>query len=271
MRTPRKEPVEIQHHQLYQSIRIMLRPIVRFCLNRAMKVQDILECLKFALIDVAVEEISKLNERVNVSKLSVATGLRRREVMRIYREGDHKSWAVGLSTKVIGAWRNDRRFLTKQGKPRVLSLAGQDSEFSRLVHSVSHDVPTASVLFDLERMGAARRTERGVELCADGLPGERDLSEACRMLSEDVAVLMRTVEENVEHAHQIPNLHMRTVFDNIGREDLAGLREAVLREGSEFHARLAKLVAKYDLDLHPRKDQVGGGKLTVTSFGATWE
>ena len=263
--------MEIQHHQLYQSIRIMLRPIVRFCLHRTMKVQDILECLKFALIDVAVEEISRLNEKVNVSKLSVATGLRRREVMRIYREGDHKSWAVGLSTKVIGAWQNDRRFLTKQGKPRVLSLSGQDSEFSRLVRSVSQDVPTASVLFDLERMGAARRTDRGVELCSDGLPGERDLAEACRMLGEDVAALMRTVEENVERHRKVPNLHLRTVFDNIARSDLSALRELILKEGSEFHARLAKLIGKHDLDIRPRKDEVGGGKLTVTSFGVTWE
>jgi len=263
--------MEIQQNQLYQSIRVMLRPIVRFCLNRAMKVQDILECLKFALIDVGVEEISKAGERVNVSKLSVATGLRRREVMRIYQEGDHKAWAVGLTTKVIGAWQSDRRFLTKQRKPRVLSLVGQESEFVRLVRSVSQDVPTASVLFDLERMGAVRRTERGVELLVEGLPGERDLSEACRMLGEDVAALISAIEDNVEHKDKTPNLHIRTVFDNIAIQDLAELREVILKAGNDFHAKLAKHVGRYDLDIRPRTGVTGGGKVTVTSFGVSWE
>ncbi len=263
--------MEIQQNQLYQSIRVMLRPIVRFCLNRAMKVQDILECLKFALIDVGVEEISKFDERVNVSKLSVATGLRRREVMRIYQQGDHKAWAVGLTTKVIGAWQTDHRFLTKQRKPRVLSLAGQESEFVRLVRSVSQDVPTASVLFDLERMGAVQRTERGVELLVEGLPGERDLSEACRMLGEDVNALIRAIEENVEREHKTPNLHLRTVFDNIAAEDLNELRQIILKAGSDFHTKLAKRVARYDLDIRPRPGVKGGGKVTVTSFGVSWE
>ena len=262
--------MDIPKNPLYHAVRVMLRPIARFCLHRGLKVQDLIECIKFAFIDVALEQFEQLERRANVSKLSVATGLRRREVMRIYSEGDHKSWAVSLATRVINTWRHDRRFTTPQGRPRVLGLEGGTSDFARLVRAVTKDVSTASVLFDLERVEAVRRTPRGLELIVSARHAEKDLAEATTMLGEDVAGVIRAIEENVSLDRKVPNLHIRTVFDNIAKEDIEMIRTKIVIDGGAFHARLAKFIGRYDLDIHPRPGKTGGGKITVTSFGNSW-
>ena len=97
-----------------------LRPLVRFCLKRSISVQQAIELLKQTFIEVAADELRKSGQSVNVSRLRVATGMHRRDVVRIFREGEVREHSSNLLSNVIGQWQQDRRFLTKTRKPKVL-------------------------------------------------------------------------------------------------------------------------------------------------------
>ena len=79
-----------------------------------------MESAKVVFIELAALEIRNRGSEPNVSKLSVMTGLRRREVMRIWRDADEKTSSFGYISRVIGLWQQGKRFTTKAGKPRLL-------------------------------------------------------------------------------------------------------------------------------------------------------
>lgn len=254
-------------HQLaIDCLRLMLAPIMRYCLKRAISVQDILESVKVTLIKEAIIDLEEKEEKINVSRISVATGLRRKEVYRIYRDGETRELATSIVTRVIGQWQHDKNFQTKAGKPRILSAQGDDCEFNALVRAISSDVHPGTVLFELQRLNAVELTARGVKLTAFAHVPKGQPKEIFSLLSRDMKNLLTAVEENAAELDEVPNLHLTTHYDNIASEDLTKIRNWLLDEGSAFHAKARKFLSQYDLDINPRKRRNGGCKVVLTSF-----
>lgn len=253
---------------LIQCLRLMLRPVIRFCIRRTLSVQDMIESAKIVFIEVAEEELQRKNEKVNVSRLSVLCGLHRRDVMRIYREGRTKDESMAFATRVVGQWLQDKKFCNASGKPRTLSLEGDDSEFRKLVRSISSDVNPGTVLFELERVGAAERVKGGLKLRARAYVPRNNPTEGFKLLAADAEDLMAAVEENVfgEDQEATPNLHAKTEYDNISKAHLPMIREWLYKEGSAFHAKVRNFLAGFDKDMNPKLSQEGGARVAVGTF-----
>lgn len=254
---------------LIQCLRLVLRPVVRYCLRKSLTIQDLLESAKVVFIDVASEEMHHQAKEVTLSRLRVTTGINRRELMRIYNQGESRDSGLGLVARVIGAWQQDPAYTTKNNRPRILSFEGGNSEFHELVAGVSTDIKPPSVLFELERIGAVEQTSKGLKLKASGYLPKQDTIESFRLLSYDIEELMDIVEENVFGEDSTRNLHATTEFDNISEKDLAHLREWVFKEGSAFHKRVRDYIAKYDLDYSKKQSKTavgGGGRVVLGTF-----
>ncbi len=223
--------------------------------------------MKFVFIEVASEELEARGEKVSRSRLSVATGMHRRDVMRIYDGAGRKETSVSLTTKVIGMWLGSSRFSSRGRKPRVLTLEGDNSEFNSLVRSISTDVHPAAVLFELERVGAVERTPTGVKLIAGLQRTHADPKELFRMYAQDSEELLNALDENAFSEAATPHLHARTMYDNVCIEDLPKIRAWLLKQGSAFHKQIRDFVSRFDLDIRPRKGKTGGGRVYVSSFG----
>jgi ribosomal protein S19E (S16A) len=243
------------HKVLVGAIRTMLKPIARFCLRNALRVQDLLECIKVALIEAAEDEMVSAGEEVNISRLSAMTGLHRRDVIRIFRKEDTKEAPQGTINKIVGQWLHDRRFISRSGDPRVLSIQGQDAEFKRLVNIVSNDLNPATVLFELERVGVVERTRNGIKLVKKGYLLKGDLSQGIRLLSRDTSDLMTAVLQNVTQEEIIPNLHANTNYDKVRADAVPEIREWLHREGSALHQKARNYLSQFDLDIHPVDDK----------------
>ena len=144
---------------LLEGLKQLLRPVARFCLNRSIKIQDAGEMLKYAFLEIAKEELQRDAKLVSNSRLSVMTGLHRRDVVRLLLDGVEISESAPLLLRVIGQWQQDSRFADKKGHPKSLSIEGKKSEFVDLVQSISKDLNPYTVLFELERVGAVRRVD----------------------------------------------------------------------------------------------------------------
>ncbi|MCB0346876.1 MAG: hypothetical protein KDD66_17290 [Bdellovibrionales bacterium] len=251
-----------------QLTRMILKPAISFCVRRGVKIKDIMEAVKANLVDVAFDELEAQGGRQSVSRVSVMTGLNRREVVRLRESEGELNDRPSLTQKILGQWQADPRFTTKTGKPRVLSCGDDDSEFTSLVEAVSQDVGAGSVMAELERVGLVHKNKGKVKLLLGAEDVQLDPTAAYTLLARDSSTLYRVVEENVFSGREVRNHHSRTEYDNIFHDAVPQIRAWLYDQGVEFHKRLREYLAQYDKDINPDPKREGGAKVLLTSF--TW-
>ncbi|MFN8391873.1 MAG: DUF6502 family protein [Bdellovibrionota bacterium] len=247
-------------------LRMLAKPLIRFALRHSISVQQIIETVKQAVVQLGAEEMERAGQKVNVSRLSAMTGLHRRDVIRLRTESQSKPLPMPLAARVVNQWENDKRFLGKNGRPRVLQITPERNEFLKLLDSVSTDLHPGTVLFELERIGTVVRRSESVKLVRSHAVPKGDVREGFAIVERDCDDLLHVVEENTLRENHPRNLHGRTEFDNIAEEDLPKIREWILREGGAFHKRVRKFLSTFDLDIHPRRGVRGGQTVSLTTF-----
>ncbi len=258
----------IERRILLTCIREITRALVRFCIRHSLKVQDVETCLRRAFIEGAKNELRQQGDEPSLSRVSIITGLGRREVQRLEQLPAHTDTTPTLIMKVLGQWQTDRKFIDKAGAPRVLSFGSEKSDFNRLVNHISTDLNPATLLFELERVKAVERSDEGLRLVVQSYRPRGDVETGFRVLGDDINDLTRVVEENVFHQPDIGNLHLRTEYDRIRPEALVELKSWLLVEGNALHARVREKLSKYDQDVNPDPNFKGKGmRVVVGSFG----
>ncbi len=252
-----------------EQLRNVLRPAVRHCLKSALGVQELLEAARWAFVEEAANELEAAGEKINVSRLSVVTGLQRPVVKECLENRPEKD-PSRFSVRVISTWRNSKRFLGKNKQPKVLSYDGDNSQFASLVRSVSKDLHPGTILFDLVRLNLVEVSEEGVKLKSKGYITRRDVKQGYEQLAADTEDLMMAVMGNLESEKgELPNYHGTTSFDNIDEEDLKLIRDWIFERFSRFHKDVEKYLASFDLDMHPDDKKKGGKRVMVGLFSRT--
>ena len=248
-----------------ECLRMLLKPAARYCISNSMTLQDIFLIAKEVLVEVAEDEMRQQSKKINISRLSVMTGVHRRDVMRIYNDGERLDESISLVSRVVSQWENDRRFKGKNGRPKVLSLKGDRSQFRKLVNSVSQDLNPGTVLFELERSGMVEKTDKGLKL-KSVTHVQRGGEEGFKLLARDNEDLVLSVSENVEEQPSPLNLHARTEFTNLYVDDVPKVRKWLLKEGTAFHKKVRNYLAKYDKDMNPRANKSGGARAVLCAY-----
>lgn len=259
-----------------QTISLILRklmaPVARFCIRHAVRAQDLYEFAKVALIEEAAKDIQRRGDKVTASRLSAITGLQRRDVVKYADSDVVLDDSKDRIQKVIGAWQGTKAYRTKAGTPRVLSFGGEQSEFSALVKSVSKDLNAATILFELERIGVVEKASTGVRLVLDAVSPRDNPEAGFSIVSSDIHDLIRAAEENLFTETELPNLHVRTLYDRIRSDAVPEIRQWLLREGHSFHARAREFISQHDQDINPVISYKGKTQtVIVNSFGRTFK
>ncbi len=223
---------------------------------------------KRAFIDVAEQELADLEVKVNTTRISAMTGMNRNDVSALRDSGDEiPDRPLNVLGRVISRWQKDKRFLSKSGRPKVLACGGEYSEFAKLVKLESQHAHASSTLFELERIGAVERTEKGAQLKVTEYLAE-SVDEAVSLLARDLDALFGAVEQNIRLGKGTA-LHLHTEYDNVRMAALPDIRKWVREEGKAFHKRIREHLAQYDLDVSPldaESEEQGGGKVVVGAF-----
>jgi Family of unknown function (DUF6502) len=146
----------------------LLAPISRLTLTGGVGIDQLVRAAKQAYVATAIEELFPVDSRVNISRLSVATGLTRKEVSLLVDKPIGVKVHLTPRTKeqrairVLRGWRIDPRFHGRNGGPAELALRGGEKTFSSLVKLYGGDVTPTSVLRELERIGAVSMTRSGL-------------------------------------------------------------------------------------------------------------
>lgn len=232
------------------GLRLLVQPLVRFCLRHSTKTQEVYSILKSEFVREAQRILVCRGERATVSRLSVITGIPRKLIPAAAEPLAKPAIGANLVLSVVERWRTHPAYCSKKNRPKPLSCEGSESEFAQLVRSVSGDLNPYTVLFELERVHLVAREEGTVRL-AGSLFLEKDLARALEMAANEIDALIRVIEHNVQQRGDEggkEHLHLTTTFDNIPDEHLEEVREWVLKEGSAFQRRVREHLAKFDRD-----------------------
>lgn len=163
-----------------ESLVDLLSPISRLLVLGAIGIDEFIRAAKRAYLRAAIDVIVPAGRRLSASRLSVVTGMTRKEVSALLnyskREERHAIRRSGQqrALRVLGGWLADPRFQAQGGRPAELSLSGKKTTFRQLVKLYGGDVTPNAVLRELERMGVVELTSNGV-LRLSRRRNERDL------------------------------------------------------------------------------------------------
>lgn len=251
---------------LHSTLLVMLRPLVRLCLRSGFGIQEFIESAKIAFVAVAQQQLTRGSKKPNTSRISVATGLHRRDVDRILSRGAEPVEPVNLLSRVLNTWESDKQYRTTAGKTRVLTFEGDENEFYKLVRSVTSDVHPSSILDQMQTVGLVEKTSHGLRLVVGAHDVRKDLARGYHILTQDLEDLSSAVEFNLLEEPDVPQLHARTEFDNIFEDSLPEIQGWLLKEGSLMHQRARALLSEHDADLQAHLRKKAGCRVVLTCF-----
>lgn len=150
------------------TLKILLFELAAILLQRGVTPPQFNALAKQAFIDAAANMSKFRNGRVNQSRVSVLTGLRRAEVRKLLSGTSspmhcNDQHASPVET-VIAGWCADKRYIDRHGDPKRLAITGPKPSFALLVKQYAGDVPHRAVLNELSRLRAVRQVGKHVEV-----------------------------------------------------------------------------------------------------------
>jgi hypothetical protein len=256
--------------QFVAAIGRMLRPVVRQLIAYGVSYPAFDRIVRQVYVDVAQEHFALAFKRQTDSRISLLTGINRKEIPRLReaRQAPVEEVEATLTTNVIGRWMEGPPYAAASGQAHRLpydSERARAPSFTRLVRELDADTPVRAVLDELLRTGAVELLPNGdvVRKREAHIPAG-DVQGKLTLLGSDPGELFATIVHNIEHP-DAPRLQRKVVYDNIGADALKQLRTEAQRAGEEFIRRANALLAAYDRDRHP---EAPGGKRMRVVLGA---
>jgi|CXWL01.1.fsa_nt_gi hypothetical protein len=247
---------------LATAVHTLLCPLVRILLRNGVSFKAFSEMAKQAYVEVAQKDFALPARKQTTSRLSILTGLTRKEVQQILsRPSGTKARggeSYGRAVRVISGWVRDIEFWDKDGNPSPLPIEGARVSFTELVKRYSGDMPVRAMLDELVRVGSAETLKDGrVRLVSRGYVPQRGKADQLQILGADTADLLETLDHNIYHPEQRPRLQRKVMYDNVPAEAAEAFRAMAMKKGQDLLESLDSWLAQHDRDVNPSVDGTG--------------
>lgn len=144
---------------LTRAITEALEPLVRLCIARGITFPVLDELVRTLFVELASREFALADKSQTQSRISVVTGLHRREVKRLSTRRTGRSLSTDSATRggeLVSKWISSPPYIDERGRPiplaRTVSQGGKRS-FEALVASFSKDIRARAILDEWLRIG----------------------------------------------------------------------------------------------------------------------
>jgi uncharacterized protein DUF6502 len=247
---------------LMRALRQLLRPLVRFLLAQGVTYPLVIELLKDLYVDVASQDFRLDDKRQTDSRVSLISGVHRKDVRRLRESGPHAKDAapasVSLGAQLVAAWMAIPEYLDRRGRPLPLARLAREGggvSFEGLVASVSKDIRSRAVLDEWLRLGVARiDDEDRVCLNVDAFIPEKGFDEKAYYFGQNLADHIAAGAHNLNGGRP-PFLDRSVYYDSLTPESARALAQMSERLGM----RALKAINRKAIELE-RRD---GGRSTA--------
>jgi len=150
---------------VHLACRRVLRPLASMLLRFGMTWKEFSDLSKSVFVQAATEEFGIKGRPTNVSRVSILTGIGRKEVKRqrdlIDANEPSAKRKTTDATRLLSGWHQDPDFLDSDGKPKQLPKDGTGSTFETLIGRYSGDIAMPTMIKELIKTGAMEKTESG--------------------------------------------------------------------------------------------------------------
>lgn len=241
---------------LFSAVIRLLRPLVRILLRNGVPYGSFADLAKRVYVDVATDEFGIPGRKQTVSRVSIITGLSRKEVKRIkslpYPKDTEAIERYNRAARVISAWVRDRRFSDDKGQPADLHIEGNGNTFSELVRLYSGDVPARAIMDELLRVGAIERLQDGrIKLVTRAYLPKTEEDDKLSILGTDVRDIMRTIDHNLRCLPLESFFQRKVSYDNLPSEVLPEVRSLSASEAQALLEKMDRWLSQQDRDVNP--------------------
>jgi hypothetical protein len=222
---------------LTRSVKQLLKPLVGILLDNGLTYGWLTKILKVIYVDVAESEFSLPDKAQTDSRISLLTGVHRKDVRRLRTEnkdGFEPPSSIFLGAQLVAIWTTEAHFLDESGQPAPLArLPGVDKQggsvsFEELVTLVSKDIRPRAILDEWLRLGAVSINEHD-EVClkVDAFIPARGFDEKLYYLGKNIHDHMAAARCNVQ-SETPPFLERSVYYDQLTEKSVKKL--AILSE-----------------------------------------
>jgi len=257
--------------RLLSATRLVLKPLVRLLLKNQVTYPALTHLLKQLFVEVADQEFALAGKRQTESRLSLLTGIHRKEVKRLRQaiadaEDDPTPRAVSLGGMLVATWLTEPGY-QKAGSPlpipRQSSQPG-DVSFETLVETVGRqDIRPRAVLDEWLRLGMAILDDQDrVCLQQEAFVPRHGEEEKLFYWQRNLADHIQTASHNLD-SQAAPLLERGVYYTRLSDEAIAQLHRTYQDEGM----KLLKHLNQRALELkqtHPGEQRMNAGLYFAT-------
>jgi len=231
---------------LWAALTRLLRPLVQTLIGFGVTYPQCAALLKATYVDIARNEFYAPNGKQTDSRISVLTGVHRKDVRRLGAEPADDMVLppeASLAAQIIGVWLGAPEYTDDEGAPRRLprGAAPGTVSFESLVESVTKDVRARTLLDEcLARKLVAVDEDGVVRLLQDAFVPDNRLDELAyyfgRNLHDHIATAGKNLTPDAE-----PRLERSVYYARLTPASVARLHAHARRAGMAALTRVNKL------------------------------
>jgi Family of unknown function (DUF6502) len=236
---------------IFKALECAIKPLVRLMLARGITYIQLTEWLKHIFIETAVREFSLPDKVINDSRISVITGVHRKDVKRLreimlINPIMLEPTNVNLGSKIVSAWLSNCIYM-QDGTPKAIARLrkdGGDVSFEALVEAVTKDVRARAALDELERVGAVRVDENDmVMLITDAFIPAKGEDEKAYYMGLGVGDHAAAAVHNVLNC-QPPSFDRVVHYNGLSAASIKNIEQLSRAQGSQLLQAINKKAEK---------------------------
>lgn len=244
-----------QQTALFKALKSILKPLVAMLLRQGVTFTALADLLKITYVEVADSQFKLAGKAQTDSRISVLTGVHRKEVKRI-RELEAetlqpKEKKASLSAQLMATWLGHQAYLLADGQPKPLVRlqSSEEASFENLVRSVTRDVHPRSILDEWLHQGVVTLDAQDrVVLRQAGYVPDSDFEEKLFFAGKNIGDHVSAVAHNLAPATLLghtPAMFDRAVYYNdLSAESVQALEVFAKQESTKLLTQVNKMASQ---------------------------